>query len=143
MSIDENKRLRLSHMKKNRILVVEDDNDARNALCAMLEGLGHEPISFASAVPVMDAIKGTKIDLAMLDIMMPDMNGYELLQLLRASEEFESIPVFMVTAKNNDDEVLKGYEYGADYYIMKPYTSKQIDYGMKLFLESKGKKGQT
>jgi DNA-binding response OmpR family regulator len=127
-------------MKKNRILVVEDDNDARNALCAMLEGLGHEPVSFESALPVMEAIKGTHLDLAMLDVMMPEMNGYELLQLIRASDEFASLPVFMVTARDNDDEVLKGYEFGADYYIMKPYTTKQIDYGIKLFLEGKGSK---
>jgi DNA-binding response OmpR family regulator len=127
-------------MKKNRILVVEDDNDARNALCAMLEGLGHEPVSFESALPVMEAIIGTHLDLAMLDVMMPEMNGYELLQLIRASDEFASLPVFMVTARDNDDEVLKGYEFGADYYIMKPYTTKQIDYGIKLFLEGKGSK---
>jgi DNA-binding response OmpR family regulator len=120
---------------KKTILVVEDDDDSRQALCVILENLGFEPVAFGSPLGVLDAIKGKKIDLALLDIMMPSMNGYELLQKLRASEEFGTTPVFMVTAKDGDGEVLEGYKYGADYYIMKPYTSRQLDYGIKLYLD--------
>lgn len=120
---------------KKVILVVEDDQDSRFALCAMLSSLGYQPLEFESAVGVMEAIKGKKIDLAMLDIMMPEMSGYELLEQLRATEEFAKLPVFLVTAKDTDTEVLEGYKYGADYYIAKPYTIKQIDYGIKLFLK--------
>jgi DNA-binding response OmpR family regulator len=115
------------------ILVVEDDKDSRNALCAILEALGHEVIAFESAVPVMTSIVGKKLDLALLDVMMPEMNGYELLQLIRASEEFEKLPVFMVTARDSDADMLEGYSHGADYYIAKPFTAKQIDYGINLF----------
>jgi len=122
-------------MDKKTILVVEDDQDSRFALCAMLSSLGYRTLEFASAVGVMDDIKGKKIHLAMLDIMMPEMSGYELLEQLRASEEFAKLPVFLVTAKDTDTEVLEGYKYGADYYIAKPYTIRQIDYGIKLFLK--------
>jgi DNA-binding response OmpR family regulator len=103
----------------------------------MLESLGYEPLAFGSAIGVVESIRGRHIDLALLDIMMPEMNGYELLEALRETEEFRKTPVFMVTAKDADSEVLEGYKHGADYYIAKPYTSKQLDYGIRLFLDKR------
>ena len=68
---------------------------------------------------------------------MPEMNGYEVLQALRAIPEYEKTPMIMVTAKDQDSEILEGYKYGADYYIPKPFTLEQIKYGIKTFLDSK------
>ncbi len=120
--------------KKYTLLVVEDDNDSRLALCSILEGLGYNYISFASAKETLAGIDGKKIDLALLDIMMPQMNGYELLQAIKEKPEFAAIPIIMVTAKDDDSEIIEGYKFGADYYITKPYTSKQLEYGIKLYL---------
>lgn len=116
------------------ILVVEDDMDSRATLCTMLEALGFQHISFASAREALQAIPGKHIDLALLDIMMPEMNGYQLLAELKKLPEFKDLPVIMVTAKDQDSEILEGYQYGADYYITKPYTAKQLEYGLKIFL---------
>ena len=124
----------MSDARKN-ILVVEDDNDSRQALCLILEALGVKAVACASAKEALAAIKLHKFDLAMIDIMMPEMNGYELLKEMRKMPECSAIPVIMVTAKDKDSEVLDGYSYGADYYITKPYTSRQIEYGLKLYLE--------
>jgi DNA-binding response OmpR family regulator len=66
--------------------------------------------------------------------MMPVMNGYELMHELKKLPQFETLPVIMVTAKGEDSEILEGYQSGADYYITKPFTIKQLDYGLKLFL---------
>lgn len=120
--------------EKKTILVVEDDDDSRQALEVMLENLGFQFISFNSGVEALKSIPGKKIDLALLDIMMPQMNGYELLQKIREMEEFKSTPIIMVTAKDQDSEVIEGYQHGADYYITKPFTTKQLDYGIKIFL---------
>jgi CheY-like chemotaxis protein len=120
--------------EKYRILVVEDDNDSRMALCAILEALGYDFLAFPSGTEAAEGVKGQKLDLALLDIMMPVMNGYELLQKIKEMDEFADLPIIMVTAKDQDDEILEGYQYGADYYITKPYTSKQIEYGIKLFI---------
>lgn len=117
-----------------KILVVEDDDDSRNALCAMLSTLNLETLAFASGKDTLAGIKGEKIALALLDVMMPGMNGYELLEELKKLEQFENIPFIMVTARDQDNEVLEGYKSGADYYIPKPYTTQQIEYGIKLFL---------
>jgi CheY-like chemotaxis protein len=122
-------------MAKKTILVVEDDNDGRQAICTILEGLGYGFLSFASAKEALAGIKGKTLDLALLDIMMPEMNGYELLAEIRKMPEFAQLPVIMVTAKDEDSEILEGYQYGADYYITKPFTSKQLQYGIKLYLD--------
>ncbi|MCB0330343.1 MAG: response regulator [Bdellovibrionales bacterium] len=120
--------------EKSVILVVEDDDDSRAALCAILEALGYEFLAFGSGTEAVAGVKGKKIDLALLDIMMPVMNGYEVLEKIREMDEFAELPIIMVTAKDQDGEILEGYQYGADYYITKPFTSKQIEYGIKLFI---------
>ena len=119
---------------KKTILVVEDDADSRNALCTILEALGFDPLAFASAKSALAGIQGKKISLALLDIMMPEMNGYELLREIKQIPEFKELPVLMVTAKDEDSEILEGYQFGADYYITKPFTSKQLEYGIRIFL---------
>lgn len=116
------------------ILVVEDDNDSRLAVCAILDGLGFSHLSFASGAEALAGIQGKKLDLALLDIMMPGMNGYELLTKIKAMPEFENLPIIMVTAKDADSEIIEGYNYGADYYITKPFNSKQLEYGIKIYL---------
>jgi len=119
---------------KKKILVVEDDNDSRNALCAMLDALGFSYVGFASGKEALKAMKNQKIDMALLDIMMPEMNGFEVMQALKAIPEYKAIPIIMVTAKDQDSDVLHGYQSGADYYITKPFTVKQLDYGIRIFL---------
>lgn len=119
---------------KKTILVVEDDNDIRAALCTMLESLGFSHVSYSSAKEALAALKGVKVDLALLDIMMPEMNGYELLKEIKKTPEYKDLPIIMVTAKDQDSEILEGYQFGADYYITKPFTTKQLEYGIRIFL---------
>jgi len=121
-------------MQKRVILVVEDDSDSRAALCTMLEALGYSHISFSGGKDALAGVKGQSIDLALLDIMMPEINGYEVLRQLKQMPEFKDLPCIMVTAKDQDSEILEGYQYGADYYITKPFTAKQLEYGIKIFL---------
>lgn len=119
---------------KKTILVVEDDHDTRVAIGAILEGLGYSVLSFPSGKEALAGMTGKKIDLALLDIMMPDMNGYELLVKIKSLAEFKNLPIIMVTAKDDDAAIIEGYQYGADYYITKPFTSKQLEYGIRLYL---------
>ncbi len=121
--------------KKRKLLVVEDDADSRETMTFMLEGLGYEVSAFASGKEALANKDSLQFDLALLDIMMPEMNGYELMMALRGIESFKGKPIIFVTAKDKDSEVLEGYQEGADYYITKPFTSKQLDYGIKLFLD--------
>jgi len=120
--------------EKKTILVVEDDADTRVALCTMLESLGFNHVSFTSAKEALSSIKGLNVQLALLDIMMPEMNGYELLREIKKLPEYKDLPIIMVTAKDQDSEILEGYQFGADYYITKPFTAKQLEYGIRIFL---------
>jgi CheY-like chemotaxis protein len=126
--------------KKKLILVVEDDTDSRSALCTMLEALGFEHLNFSSGKAALVGLAeayaaGKRPDLALLDIMMPEMNGYELLAQMKQKPEFKSLPIIMVTAKDQDSEILEGYQFGADYYITKPFNARQLEYGIKIFID--------
>ena len=126
-------------MGSELILVVEDDDDAREAICIMLETLGHSFISFSSAHEALSGIEGREIKLALLDIMMPGMNGYELMAELKKMPELAHLPVIMISARDKDNEILEGYQVGADYYITKPFTAKQLEYGIMMFLGGRGR----
>ena len=123
-----------NYTMSKKILVVEDDPDSREALCAMLEGLGYEHLSFGSGKEALAGTLGVPFDLALIDIMMPEMNGYELLGELKIRPESKNTPIIMVTARDDDSDVLHGYQHGADYYITKPYTTEQLKYGLELYL---------
>jgi two-component system alkaline phosphatase synthesis response regulator PhoP len=116
------------------VLVVEDDQDLRVITLMMLKSLGFAPIGFESARDALTYVQENPIDLALVDVMMPEMNGYELLQELRNKDTLREIPVIMVTAKDGDNDVLTGYQQGADYYITKPFTKEQLRYGIDLCL---------
>lgn len=118
-----------------KILIVEDDQDSREVLSRIIENLGYEVLAFSSGKEALAEVVKTTVDLAMIDIMMPEMNGYEVLQAIRAMGNYTELPIIMVTAKDQDTEVFEGYKYGADYYIPKPYTAKQIEWGIKTFLD--------
>jgi len=116
------------------ILVVEDDQDLRAVTLVMLKALGFTPVGFDSAKDAISYLEQNPVDLALLDVMMPDINGFELLQYLRGDEQFCDIPVIMVTSKDGDADVLTGYQNGADYYITKPFTREQLRFGIELCL---------
>lgn len=126
-------------MSKKSILVVEDNDDSRNAMVVMIESFGYIVRPFSSGEAALaeireDANNGRTLDLALLDIMMPGMDGYEVLVEIKKIDQYKSLPCVMVTAKDADSEVIEGYKYGADYYITKPFTAKQLKYGIELYL---------
>lgn len=120
---------------KKVILVVEDDRDGRDLIVRIIEGFGYMVLAFGSGKEALAGLEGKTVHLAFLDIMMPEMNGYELLAEIRKLPGYEELPIIMVTAKDEDSEMFEGYKYGADYYIPKPFTAKQIEWGIKTFLE--------
>ena len=116
------------------ILVVDDDFDTRNTLRIMLTALKYTPVLCGSGAEALEKLKTTKVDVALVDVMMPQMNGYEVVKALKAMDKHAHVPCILVTAKDKDTEMMEGYTHGADYYITKPFTVKQIQYGIQLML---------
>jgi CheY-like chemotaxis protein len=117
-----------------RILVVDDNPDSVTIMRRILETQPCEVLVATRGAEALERIKREPVDLVLLDIMMPEMSGLEVLQRLKADNATARLPVILVTAKTHDDDVLSGYQYGADYYITKPFTAKQLLYGVNLFL---------
>ncbi|HET9884542.1 MAG TPA: response regulator [Candidatus Binatia bacterium] len=120
------------------IMVVDDNPDIITIVKTILEGKGYQVLSASSGQELLNLLTDRKPDLIILDIMMPEMDGLEVLGRLKAVTETASIPVILLTAKVQYEDVLGGYKLGADYYITKPFTSTQLVNGINLLLgESK------
>jgi CheY-like chemotaxis protein len=116
------------------ITVVDDNPDIITIVKTILEGKGYQVLSASSGQELLNLLVDRKPDLIILDIMMPEMDGLEVLGRLKAVTETASIPVILLTAKVQYEDVLGGYKLGADYYITKPFTSTQLVNGINLLL---------
>jgi CheY-like chemotaxis protein len=116
------------------IMVVDDNPDIITIVKTILEGKGYHVLSASSGQELLNLLTDRKPDLIILDIMMPEMDGLEVLGRLKAVTETASIPVILLTAKVQYEDVLGGYKLGADYYITKPFTSTQLVNGINLLL---------
>lgn len=116
------------------VLVVDDNPDSVTILRTILESRGYQVWVAASGLEALDILKVQTPDLILLDVMMPEMGGLQVLQQIKDNVRTGRVPVILVTAKTHDDDVLSGYQYGADYYITKPFTAKQLLYGINLVL---------
>jgi CheY-like chemotaxis protein len=122
-------------MENNKTIMVVDDNpDIITIVRTILEGKGFNVLSASSGAECLESLKKQKPDLIVLDIMMPEMDGLEVLTRLKAMAEFNNVPVVLLTAKVQYEDVLGGYKLGADYYITKPFTSTQLINGINLLL---------
>ncbi len=116
------------------ILVVDDNENATRMTARMLSGLGYEVMTALDGANALAQIATRHPDCILLDIMMPRMSGLEVLARLKHDPATTSIPVIMLTAKSQDEDVLNGYKEGAEYYITKPCSSRDLVYGIRLVL---------
>ena len=107
-----------------RILVVEDDKNARRLMSAVLSRYGYEPICAADGVEALEILDHKHIDLVVLDVMMPRMDGYEFTNALRTSGN--DLPILMVTARETQDDKKRGFIIGADDYMVKPVDEEEM-----------------
>jgi CheY-like chemotaxis protein len=119
---------------KKTIMVVDDNPDIITIIKTILEGKGYSVFSASSGPELLNLLKNQKPDLIILDIMMPEMDGLEVLTKLKGVTDTTGIPVILLTAKVQYEDVLGGYKLGADYYITKPFTSTQLINGINLLL---------
>ena len=105
------------------LLVVDDNLQSRELLGRELRRLGYHVVQAGSGPSAMERIRADKFDLILLDVVMPGMNGYEVLQWLKADATLQHIPVLMISALNDTENVVRCLVIGADDYITKPFES--------------------
>jgi two-component system alkaline phosphatase synthesis response regulator PhoP len=114
-------------MAKNKTIMVVDDNpDIVTSVKTLLEGKGYKVQSAYSGLEVFNLLAKQKPDLILLDIMMPQMDGLEVLSRLKSYPNTRPIPVIVLTAKQPHEAITGGYDIWADSYITKPFTNTQL-----------------
>ncbi|MCL1950419.1 MAG: response regulator transcription factor [Turicibacter sp.] len=108
----------------NTILIVEDDPNIRKLMKEVLAQHGYEAVVATDGEDALDVMDKTHIDLMVVDIMMPRMDGYELTRILR--ESGSQVPILMATAKEDFDYKKKGFNFGADDYMTKPLNEEEL-----------------
>ena len=119
---------------KARVLCIDDEPGVVELVNLILKSQNIQVIGAHSGKEGLEIMRKDPPDAVLLDIMMPEMDGLEVLTKLKGVSDTTSIPVILLTAKVQYEDVLGGYKLGADYYITKPFTSTQLINGINLLL---------
>ncbi|QEK17496.1 response regulator transcription factor [[Clostridium] hylemonae] len=105
------------------VLIVEDEKNMQDIIVEYMRRGGHTCFTADDGVDALMILKSNPMDLMILDVMMPHLDGFSVCKLAR---EMSNMPIIMLTAKGGEDDKLKGYEYGADDYMTKPFSPKVL-----------------
>ena len=105
------------------ILIVEDEKNMQSIIAEYMQRGGHTCFTADDGVDALMILKNNPMDLMILDVMMPHLDGFSVCKMAR---EMSNLPIIMLTAKSEEEDKLKGYELGADDYITKPFSPKSV-----------------
>ena len=113
-------------MAKKRILLIEDEAELSRAIKIRLEAGGFEAISAMDGEEGLEMARKEKPDLIVLDLILPSMSGFDVCRKLKVDKEYKDIPIIVLTAKFQPNDIRFGIAMGADAYITKPYESREL-----------------
>ncbi|MBF0614164.1 MAG: phosphate regulon transcriptional regulatory protein PhoB [Magnetococcales bacterium] len=111
---------------RSKVLIVDDESAIRDTICLILANAGFESLEAASVLEAQGLLRHATPNLILLDWMLKGVSGIEYLRLLKKEESTRSIPVIMLTAKGEEHDKVSGLEQGADDYITKPFSAKEL-----------------
>jgi DNA-binding response OmpR family regulator len=117
------------------ILIADDDEDILELVCFRLEQAGYETTRARDGEEALRLVRERRPDLCVLDVMMPRLNGFEVLQALRKEPDTDRIPVVLLTATVQERDIARGFEVGADDYIRKPFRAEELQARVAVLLE--------
>jgi len=123
-------------MDHKKILIADDNENIRDALTYLLEDEGYELLLAKDGADTLRKVRERKPDILILDIMMPEINGYDVCRTIKNDPDLKSIYVIMLTAKGQVAEQERGKEVGADEYIVKPFSPMEILARVKSLLQN-------
>ncbi|MAM70458.1 MAG: pilus assembly protein PilG [Gammaproteobacteria bacterium] len=109
-----------------KILVIDDSNTIRRTAESLLNKLGCKVITAEDGYDALSKVVASKPDIIFMDVMMPKLNGYETCSIIRSNEEFNDIPVVMLSSKSSFCDKAKGVVVGANSYLTKPFSKDEI-----------------
>ena len=124
-----------------KILVCDDERHIVRLIQVNLERQGYNVVTAYDGKEGLEKVRAEKPDLCVLDVMMPYMDGFEVLKNIRRDPDTEATPVIMLTAKAQDKDVFEGYSYGADMYLTKPFNPMELISFVKRILQGGGGDG--
>ena len=121
---------------KRKVLIVDDEEVIRKFLRIHLDKLGYEVKEAADGEQAIEELGKGDFDLLICDILMPKKDGWEVVKEVKSNSKTKHLPVILLTAKNEDSDMFKGYDLGANYYMTKPFTKAQLLYGLRLMFNN-------
>ncbi|HET6626456.1 MAG TPA: response regulator [Nocardioidaceae bacterium] len=109
-----------------RIVVADDDADIRELVAFKLEQGGHDVVVVGDGAAAVEACRDQVPDVVLLDVMMPGTNGLDACRALRRDPALATVPVILLTARARDVEIATGFEAGADDYVVKPFSPREL-----------------
>jgi len=122
-------------MEQKKILIADDNENIRDALTYLLEDEGYDLLLAKDGADTLRKVRGRRPDILFLDIMMPEMNGYDVCRTIKNDPQLKSTYIIMLTAKGQVAEQERGKEVGADEYIVKPFSPMEILAKVKQILQ--------
>jgi DNA-binding response OmpR family regulator len=126
-------------VKGQRILVIDDDQDIRELVCELLQRAGHDVASAPDGRAGLRALHASPPDLVLLDVSMPDLDGWKTLERIR---DLSDVPVLMLTARGDELERVRGLQAGADDYVTKPFGRQELVARVQALLRRAGRSGE-
>ncbi len=108
------------------VLIADDDPDIRDLVEFRLTQVGHAVVAREDGQAALEAIRANRPDIALLDVMMPGMTGIEVCRALRTERATADLPVILLTARASDSDMEEGIEVGADDYVIKPFSLRDL-----------------
>ena len=120
------------------VLIVEDDDHIGHILKFIMERQGYQTQLATDGQAAKEAIESYSIppDLILLDVMLPYINGYKLVELIRAKSEFEKTPIVMLTAKTMEQDIVQALDAGANDYVVKPFKPNELLARVRRFIKT-------
>lgn len=137
VSLDEYRNLKKTKDTKT-LLIIEDDETMRTALRRIFESDGYKVKTAADGTQLSSVLDDSPIDLLILDVGLPWINGFELAKLLKEHKDLKEIPLIFVSGKTSELDVKRGFQMGADDYIKKPFDIDQIKKTVATLLKLQG-----
>lgn len=122
-------------MAKDKILIVEDEKNIARLIRYNLEKSGYECYSAQSGEEALSLLEKQAVDLILLDIMLPGIDGFEVCRLIKQNDKLKNMPIVMLTAKGEEVDRVVGLELGAEDYIVKPFSPRELTLRIKAILK--------